>query len=59
MFCHYDSAAVKTGTLPHYRINGRLLFELRALRMWLEAHRYEPVEVINVEAMTATTKGNA
>jgi excisionase family DNA binding protein len=37
---------VKDGSLPHYRIHGRLLFDLRQLRLYLERHRVDPAEMI-------------
>ena len=42
---------VKNGLLAHYRPHGRLQFDPRELRAWLEAHHVYPHEVITKESM--------
>jgi excisionase family DNA binding protein len=41
---------VKDGSLPHYRMHDRLLFDPRELRLYLERHRFVPAEIITNDA---------
>ncbi|SRR5579871_529449 len=41
---------ISEGALPHYRIKGRLLFDLRDLRLYLERHRVNPAEMLLIDA---------
>jgi len=40
---------VRKGALRHYRRHGRLMFDVRDLRLWLEAQRVELHEVVTID----------